>query len=134
MKKLFSGILKILLFLWQFPQEVVGWVLLVVYLRKQRITKVQPFNSSVVFRVRGFRGGLSLSRYIFVSRLDYTLICHEYGHSRQSKILGWLYLPLIGLPSAIWYSVYRDSWKKSYYWFYPEKWADFLGGVKRVTK
>lgn len=133
MKKFLRIISKIVLFIWQMPQEFVGWFLLVIYLRQQRVTKVQPFNSSVVFRIKGFRGGLSLGRYIFVPRLDYTLICHEYGHSRQSKFLGWLYLVLIGLPSVLWYSFYRDSWKKSYYWFYTEKWADFLGGVKRFV-
>ena len=90
-----------------------------------------PFETSMVFRIKNFKGGLSLSRFIFVNMLNYDLIRHEYGHSRQSKFLGPLYLLVIGLPSLIWCKLYRSSWKKSYYWCYTERWADYLGGVKR---
>lgn len=133
MKKILSSILKVILFLWQMPQEIVGFALMSYYFRKGKITKIQPYKTSCVFRTAGFSGGLSLGRFIFVQRLDYTLVCHEYGHSRQSKILGWLYLLVIGLPSLVWCKLWKESWKKSYYWFYTEKWADFLGGVKRVA-
>lgn len=131
MTKVLSTIWHFLLWLWQMPQQIVGFWMMFAYLRKGRTNKMIPFETSVVFRVSGFKGGLSLGKYIFVNILNYDLIRHEYGHSRQSKILGWLYLPVIGLPSLIWFHCYKKTWKKSYYWFYTERWADYLGGIKR---
>ena len=131
MKKILNVFLQIILFIWQMPQEFVGFYMLVFYFGRQRINKMIPFESSMVFRIDRLKGGLSLSRFIYVDMLNYDLIRHEYGHSRQSKILGPLYLLVIGLPSLIWASIYKDHWKKSYYWFYTERWADYLGGIKR---
>ena len=131
MKKVLNVILKVLLFIWQMPQEFVGFYMLVFYFGRQRINKMIPFESSMVFRIDRLKGGLSLSRFIYVDMLNYDLIRHEYGHSKQSMILGPLYLLVIGLPSLVWAWLYKDSWKKSYYWFYTERWADYLGGVKR---
>ena len=58
------------------------------------------------------------------------LIKHEYGHTIQSKYLGWLYLPVIALPSLIWagfFGWYREDNGIDYYDFYTEKWANKLG-------
>lgn len=57
---------------------------------------------------------------------------HEYGHTIQSIILGPLFLVVIGLPSCIWANIprlkrYRKKNKISYYSFYPERWANYLG-------
>ncbi len=62
---------------------------------------------------------------------------HEYGHTIQSIILGPLFLPVIGLPSCLWANIpklkrYRKNNRVSYYSFYTEKWANYLG--ERVTK
>lgn len=62
---------------------------------------------------------------------------HEYGHTIQSIILGPLFLPVIGIPSCLWANIpclkqYRKNHKISYYSFYPEKWANYLG--ERITK
>ena len=131
MKKIWIAISALFLFLWQLPQELTGWLMLVAYLRKGKINRTIPYESSMVFRIREMNGGLSLGRYIFVNMLNFDLVRHEYGHSRQSKILGPLYLLIIGLPSLIWFKMYRQTWKKSYYWFYTERWADYLGGIRR---
>ena len=59
---------------------------------------------------------------------------HEHGHQIQSKILGPLYLLVIGIPSLIWAWLYGPVIKytrNGYYRFYTEKWADKLGEVKR---
>lgn len=61
------------------------------------------------------------------------VLVHEYGHTIQSVILGPLYLPVISIPSGLWCNLpqavaYRKKHKVSYYAFYPEKWADHLGG------
>lgn len=90
------------------------------------------------------QAGLSLGMFLFVAQDDgkgqegslqqstKKLLAHEYGHGIQSLLLGPLYLPLIGLPSAIWCnSPYwvrmRKERKISYYAFFPERWADRLG-------
>lgn len=60
------------------------------------------------------------------------VLVHEYGHTIQSMILGPLYLFVIGIPSCIWaftpyFQKLRSKGKYSYYDFYPEKWANYLG-------
>lgn len=118
--------LTILLWLWQFPQNLVGWVYLFFHFKDVR--KFQPYHDAGIFVVP-IKGGVSLGKYIFVERLDWYLVCHEYGHCRQSKMLGWFYLLVIGLPSLIWNRICKKNW--NYYRFYTERWADKLGGVKR---
>jgi hypothetical protein len=82
--------------------------------------------------------GYSLGCYIFASYdRDYMVyhygnedieervnivIAHEVGHSIQSVYLGWLYLPVIGLPSLIVTGISPRLAKK----FYTEKWAEKL--------
>ena len=83
-------------------------------------------------------GAVSLGMFIFIFR-DYSknkeqLVKHEYGHSIQSKILGPLFLLVIGLPSIIWAAAFKKFRRKrniSYYALYTEKWADKLGQVNR---
>lgn len=59
------------------------------------------------------------------------MLVHEYGHTVQSLILGPLYLPVVGLPSALWAHLPRCQriWRGevSYFSFYTEKTANSLG-------
>lgn len=60
------------------------------------------------------------------------LLLHEYGHAVQSLLLGPLYLPVVGLPSALWGTLpclrrKRLRENRSYYSFYTERWANRLG-------
>lgn len=117
-------------FIWQFPQNIIGKIVLKVTKAKYRC----HYNGASVYTWH--RGdGISLGRYIFVpSFADENYIKHEYGHTVQSKYLGWLYLLVIGLPSLIWAGcgdAYRKKHNVNYYDFYTEKWADKLGGVER---
>ena len=57
-------------------------------------------------------------------------IMHEYGHCRQSQMLGWLYLIVVGLPSILHAGFCRCK-NHSYYDMWFERWADKLGGVNR---
>lgn len=133
MKKFLRGILTVLLCIWQLPQECVGLYLLIFYFGRRRIDSADTYKADYVFYIYKLKGGVSLSRFIFVNSslkegaLDF--VRHEYGHSRQSMMLGPLYLLVVGLPSAVWGLLYRPSWKKSYYWFWTEKWANKLGKV-----
>ena len=56
---------------------------------------------------------------------------HEWGHTRQSLLLGPLYLPLVGLPSLLWATWWTPLRSTSYFRFFTERWADRLGGVRR---
>lgn len=59
------------------------------------------------------------------------LLVHEYGHTIQSLILGPLYLPVAGLPSALWARLpaCQRIWRGnvSYFSFVTEITANFLG-------
>ncbi|MBQ4253451.1 MAG: hypothetical protein II712_01350, partial [Erysipelotrichaceae bacterium] len=89
------------------------------------------YNEAIVTEWKHDKG-LSLGMFIFVWPDDRRVVLHEYGHTVQSRILGPLYLLIIGIPSALWCNLpalrrKRDAAKISYSSFYPEKWADSLG-------
>ena len=83
-----------------------------------------------------FNSGISLGSYIiFDGRIEIseTDVLHEYGHQLQSRMLGPLYLLIVGIPSLIG-NIYSRIKKKDEKWYYsrfPENWADRLGGVNR---
>ncbi len=85
-----------------------------------------------------YLSGLSLGAYRFISEYSgYETARHEYGHTVQSHILGWLYLLVIGLPSIVWNVLHRHIKRLSqisYYSFYTEAWANILGGVPDYGK
>ena len=117
-----------LLYLWQLPQNTLGWLLFAIYPGTDSF-----YESATIRRSAKMQGGISLGKYIIVNeRAGHQTISHEYGHCRQSEKLGWLYLIVIGLPSilyAAWWSRYGAG--KNYYAFYTERWADKLGGIER---
>lgn len=121
---------EVLLYLWQLPQNLLGVILRLIYKGND-----SAYKGAIVRRSTSMRGGISLGKHIIVSQwAKENTIKHEYGHCRQSKMLGWLYLLVIGLPSILWAWAYGTIVKESkngYYRFYTEKWADKLGGVKR---
>ena len=132
---------------WGFPQTLAGSV----------IYALAPGERGVRFRCAyvkkwPYTRGLSLGPFIFVP--DYLkgadhektrkimearqerLYVHEYGHCIQSLIFGPLYLPLFAFPSMVWAGVpafdrMRKAKAYSYYRFYTEKLANWLG--ERVT-
>lgn len=123
------ALLQVILYIWQLPQNLLG-LLMIAILRPEATL---DFSGAKVYFSTRMRGGISLGRYIVLKAGtgNPNTLCHEWGHSRQSLYLGWLYLLIIGLPSLIWAAAYTQEWKVSYYDFYTEKWADKLGRVKR---
>ena len=121
---------KFLSIIWQLPQCLLGRVLKCIY--KPHITN--EYKGITVVYSDKMHGGISLGDIIILSanygtRVGNTLL-HEYGHTRQSLYLGWLYLIIIGLPSLLWAAFYNGP-ELGYYKFYTEKWADKLGNVIR---
>ena len=128
---------EILLYIWQLPQNLLGLLLIKLYgdCSLYNVDNGRRFYSS-----SHMPSGISLGNYIILYKAtfgeDYH---HEYGHSIQSRWLGWFYLLVIGLPSLIgniWDRLFHRNWsyKDSVRWYYSqlwEAWADHLGGVKR---
>jgi hypothetical protein len=113
---------NILLYLWQLPQNLLGLLVIA-------FTKAEKKGN--LYHTYEHRFGVSLGKYIiFGGCFSYIDIEHEQGHQKQSLYLGWLYLLVIGLPSAtgnllnrvIDFDYYKQPW---------EAWADRLGGVER---
>lgn len=140
-KKNLQGAASPLFFLWELPQNLVG-LLTYLYLRKlHKIEGIRQEQARLFIETRKL--GVSLGWFIFWTRRSnrYSHLVndcrmHEYGHSLQSRILGPLYLLVVGLPSVMrhLYSVRYASktgmqWM-AYYDSFPENWADKLGGVK----
>ena len=125
---------QILLIIWQLPQAIVGviyWLFL-----KALITDSTKREYATIYKVENIHYSVSLSPFIFCSVKGYTNSTtkdHEYGHIKQSLILGPLYLFVIGIPSLIWAACYKYDSKNpnGYFKFYTEKWADKLGNVVR---
>lgn len=120
-----------LLWIWCLPQNLVGLIV-------KHITKAECRGDHYWFSIKC--GSVSLGEYIFLCPNHYgnrKTLRHEKGHQKQSRMLGWLYLPVIALPSLLWawyYSKHYDELVEkgvSYYSFYTEKWADKLAGIKR---
>lgn len=114
--------------IWCFPQMLLGLFIKIV-------TKARKQDDHYHYRYR--RGSVSLGEYVFLCpshQGDPITLRHEMGHRTQSRMLGWLYLPIIGLPSFIWcecFKGYRKKHKISYYSFYTERWADRIGKIER---
>ena len=118
-------------YIWQLPQNICGIVWRNV--KKDSIivrvgsTEASEVNAQIYLMKSG--GGLALGKYIFINQTykDQSLVIkHECGHVRQSKILGPLYLLVIGIPSILHACLnnyigccWKDD-KYNYYHFYTE--------------
>lgn len=132
---------------WELPQTSVGLAMLGAEVARGRVRSIEIADvpragTRVVCETDG--AAISLGHVVFWCResnrwheLDERNRGHELGHAVQSRLLGPLYLPIVGVPSsarAIYAFAYRElrgrKWPR-YYDGFPEKWADRLGGVSR---
>ena len=113
---------NILLYLWQLPQNLLGLAVILFTGAEKR---------GDIYYTDKHWFGVSLGNYIiFGGFFNSTDKKHEQGHQKQSLYLGWLYLPVIGLPSVmgnllnrvIDFDYYKQPW---------EAWADRIGGIER---
>lgn len=133
-KGVFYYIVYVLLVIWQLPQYTVSLIMWPFIGRKGKIAE-RHFNKC--YSATKMYGGISLGPIAYVSRyfLDFPAdIAHELdGHTVQSKILGPLYLFVIGIPSIIHAWLYNPK-KKCYYGFYTEKWCNKLAKIHEDEK
>lgn len=122
-------IIKVLLWIWQLPQNCLGFLL----------SRGSNYIDGIYFK-NFFKSGVSLGDYIILDTgylrvlpWNMNTVRHEKGHSKQSKILGPLYLIVIGIPSLVGNILFKIfKWPAENYYKQPwEAWADKLGGVKR---
>lgn len=120
------------LWIWQLPQNLVG-LLFLLFIRgevKHRLGSIKFYYAKT------FPGGITLGEYIIVGTKKEKTVRHEFGHVKQSRILGPLYLPVIGLPSVIHAGINGiinccDKSPYGYYHLYTEAWANKLGGLNK---
>ena len=124
---------KVLRWIWEFPQCLLGLILTFIYNVEYKETR-----GDVRIYAGKFPGGISLGLYTLMYENGYKyntkyIKDHEYGHTIQSMYLGPLYLIVIGMPSILWAAFYRHDSKRpnKYYGFFTERWADKLGNVPR---
>lgn len=140
-----SWITRGLLSAWELPQNLVGLSLLGIEALTGSIVELRFERERVMVESKG--RAISLGLFIFWCRrsnrwheLDERNRDHEWGHSVQSRWLGPLYLPIVGVSSsarALYALAYREvkgrRWE-GYYAGFPESWADRLGGVDRTPR
>lgn len=148
--KFLKFIKEIVLYIWQLPQNLLGLILILFYRPE---THIILHNGNKVYFSRNMAGGISLGKYSIINSyyaglksesktmkpieelVQLDVVKHEgIGHGTQSRILGWFYLLVIGLPSIIWAGLYGSIipyTKNGYYKWYTESWADKLAGIVR---
>lgn len=116
---------------WELPQTLVAMLVMFALAIDNEQMEIAGCKDVVIIQHKRGLFNITLGRFIFLGNKKRVL--HEYGHSVQSLILGWLYLVVVVLPIFI-HQVLCEfgvlSWK-DYHKRYPETWADNLGGVKR---
>lgn len=128
---------NVLLWIWQLPQNLLGLVVLLFNKVSSRCVEVKYIDNIKYYSVKHVNNcGVSLGNYIFFDSdrpITKEAIHHERGHQKQSLKYGWLYLFIIGLPSAMG-NIYSRLAHKDSKWYYSQWWertADKLGGVVR---
>lgn len=125
--------------IWQLPQNLIGLIYKLI-----NNSSLLPYSNETSVSLNAevyllpYRGGVTLGKYIFVNKSYYDLssvIRHECGHVKQSRILGPLYLVIIGIPSLLHACINNyvgccSNSPKGYYHFYTESWANKLMGIK----
>lgn len=127
--------------LWELPQNVLGVVNLAALLARGGVAQMARERGRLMVEIT-VDGAVSLGYFVFYSAKDNAYVPvgpenkdHEYGHSVQSRMLGPLYLPLVGIPSvsrvgvAVMHRALTGKRWRGYYEGWPERQADELGGV-----
>ena len=131
MKLIINYIRNLILFIWQLPQHLLAILYIGYLVMMCKDLGVDSRYKQAIVIPCVMRGAVTLGCYVFVGlNSEYRkTVKHELGHTIQSKILGPLYLIVIGIPSITYCGLRRifpSLRKKNYYDFYTEKWANNL--------
>lgn len=115
---------------WCLPQSLLSAL---VYLCLLPFVSFKPYRGAIVGHLGRHWGAITLG-WLVLTDLDWKesneyvqILNHEIGHSFQSLILGWLFVPVVSLPSLIHALWFKFNPKANYYAFYTERWASKLG-------
>lgn len=128
-KNFFEWIAYFILFIWQILQNLIGIGFWVYFKLRGDIETIVRNKYSRVYRSKYMAGGISLGNFAFVSNnlaKKETAVRHEQGHMWDSKVMGPLYLFIVGIPSIL-NAAFKFT--KCYYSFYTEARANRFGGV-----
>lgn len=130
-KLIMKYIRNLILFIWQLPQHIVALIYFGYLVMMCKDLGIDSRYKQAIVIPCIMRGAVTLGNYVFVGlNSEYRkTVKHELGHTIQSKILGPLYLIVIGIPSITYCGLRRlfpSLRKKNYYDFYTEKWANYL--------
>lgn len=118
---------------WGFPQTLIGLAFYCLHYKNPH----WQYHGCIVTSWK-VSGSLGVGMFLFVNEDHYAthpqVLVHEFGHAVQSAILGPLFLPIMGIPSFLWCNLplfrrLRREKDISYYRFYPESTANFLGSL-----
>ena len=131
MKLIIKYIKNLILFIWQLPQHIVALIYFGYLVMMCKDLGIDSRYKQAIVIPCIMRGAVTLGNYVFAGlNSEYKkTIKHELGHTIQSKILGPLYLIVIGVPSITYCGlrrVFPSLRKKNYYNFYTERWANNL--------
>ena len=131
MKLIMKYIRNLILFIWQLPQHIVALIYFGYLVMMCKDLGVDSRYKQAIVIPCIMRGAVTLGNYVFVGlNSEYRkTVKHELGHTIQSKILGPLYLIVIGIPSITYCGLRRlfpSLRKKNYYNFYTESTANYL--------
>ena len=134
-------------FTWGALQSILGLIVYMCHIRDKHY-----FYNGALITEWSNKSSVSLGMFVFITNEPYfydklkdeyskeelfdRLLVHEYGHTLQSLILGPLYLLVMGIPSTLWGFLPSLNRKRkadgiSYFSFFTEKWANYLG--EKVT-
>ena len=102
-------------FTWELPQTLVGWLYSLSRAFAGQVDRVDTLGG-ITFAIKlgcTYSMGVSLGTFVdlwagtwmrgegeaFI--LGNQICMHEFGHTADSQLFGWFYLPLIGLPSLV---------------------------------
>ena len=138
--------IRALFFIWEFPQNLLGLLLLLTHHIRQNVSEMQFERERFFIEIKSI-GAVSLGLFVFYTRRDNSFVPvgdenrdHEFGHTFQSRALGPLYLPIVGLASearlfyAVGFKLLTGRRWSGYYDGFPEKAADELGDVDRKLR
>jgi len=107
---------------WTLPQCFIGYLLATYYWITGQLVNVEDYKRAQVFYVKKFvngYNGISLGFFI-IYLTTATNVRHEYGHYKQSLILGWFYIPIVLINYIIQFNTpHKDRWI--------ERWAERIG-------
>jgi hypothetical protein len=131
----------VLLFIWQLPQTLFSLVVFIFAFIFGQIKNITTYKGKLLVNVKSYWGvsfGYVIFLYTDASTYDRD---HEYGHCIDSQYFGWLYLPIVGIYSAIYCKCIKKYWCNKWekydwhYWYYKIAWtekrADKFGNVDR---